>query len=250
MNKTKLLTYTGIITALVFVTTYSIRIPVPFTDGYIHPGDGMVFLSAVILGWKYGAFAAGVGSMLADIIGGYLHWAVPTLLIKAAMALLIGLAMNLRSKTSKAVFALSTSFVWALFVIVAKRLLHSGVANSAEALMKEIGTAGSIPELERLSRVVQTELTLSAFVIIMVVIGIGLYSCKKDKTLDIPLISGMIASGLWMVMAYYGAAYIIYGNVAAPVFSIPMNLVQFVMGLIFAMAVYYPFKKYIIPSTR
>jgi hypothetical protein len=158
--------------------------------------------------------------------------------------------MNLRSKTSKAVFALSTSFVWALFVIVAKRLLHSGVANSAEALMKEIGTAGSIPELERLSRVVQTELTLSAFVIIMVVIGIGLYSCKKDKTLDIPLISGMIASGLWMVMAYYGAAYIIYGNVAAPVFSIPMNLVQFVMGLIFAMAVYYPFKKYIIPSTR
>jgi uncharacterized membrane protein len=246
MKKTKLLVYTGIMTALVFVATYSIKIPVPFTNGYIHPGDGMVFLSAVVLGWKYGAFAAGVGSMLADIIGGYPHWAVPTLVIKTIMALFIGLAMHLRSKASKALFAFSTSFVWTLFVIVTKRLLHYELVNNAEALIKKIEVTGSISELESLGRIVQTELTLSAIIIILVVIGIGLYFYRKGKALDISLLLGMITSGLWMVMAYYGAAYIIYGNFAAPIFSIPMNLVQFVVGLIIAIAVYYPFKKYII----
>src|SRR5690554_5335161 len=108
MYKTKRLAYTGIMTAIVFIATWTIRIPVPATNGYIHPGDGMVFLAAIVLGWKYGLFAAGMGSMLADIIGGYPHWAVPTLIIKSVMALFVGLAFKLRSKTSKAVFAIST----------------------------------------------------------------------------------------------------------------------------------------------
>lgn len=246
MNKTRKLTYTGIMTALVFLATYSIRIPVPVTNGYIHPGDAAVFLAAVILGWQYGIFAAGVGSMLADIIGGYPHWAVPTLIIKSVMALLIGIAMQLRSKTSRTVFAFSTALVWALFTAGMKRLLHVGVSENAEALLKKVDIVNSISELEGLSRAVQTELSLSAVIIVLVVIGIGFYTHRKDKALDISLILGITASGLWMVMAYYWAAYIIYGNLVAPVLSIPSNLVQFVAGFIIALAVYFPTRKYVI----
>ena len=68
-----------------------IRIPIPGTQGYVHLGDAMIFLSVLILGWKYGALAAAFGSMLADIIGGFAMWAPWSFAIKGIMALILGL---------------------------------------------------------------------------------------------------------------------------------------------------------------
>jgi len=71
LQKTKTLTMTGLMTAAVTVATIAIMIPVPNTGGNIHAGDSMIFLSVLVLGWKYGAMASGLGSFLADIISGY-----------------------------------------------------------------------------------------------------------------------------------------------------------------------------------
>ena len=57
-EKIKLLSLTGLLTALVTVSTMAIRIPIPATGGYIHPGDGLVLLSGLLLGPVYGTFAA------------------------------------------------------------------------------------------------------------------------------------------------------------------------------------------------
>ena len=43
-----------------------------------------------MLGGKRGAVAGGVGAALADIVSGYAVWAVPTLICKAVMALVMG----------------------------------------------------------------------------------------------------------------------------------------------------------------
>lgn len=86
----KCLVYTALMTALVFVATFTIKVPVPFTNGYIHPGDSMVFLAGLLLGPFYGAFAAGIGSALADLIAGYTFWMIPTLLIKGLMGFVVG----------------------------------------------------------------------------------------------------------------------------------------------------------------
>ncbi|HHY59617.1 MAG TPA: ECF transporter S component, partial [Clostridia bacterium] len=75
------LTYGSLMMALVFIATYSVRIPIPFTQGYIHPGDSMIFIAALLFGWRFGALVGGFGSALADILGGYAHWAFPTLVI-------------------------------------------------------------------------------------------------------------------------------------------------------------------------
>ena len=61
-----------------------IKIPT-LTGGYMNIGDGMVLLCGFILGPVWGTLAAGIGSMLADLVG-YPIYAVATFLIKALMA--------------------------------------------------------------------------------------------------------------------------------------------------------------------
>ena len=83
----KKLTLAGVLAALVFVMTYVPKVPVPMTGGYVHLGDGAIFLSVLLLG-PLGVPAAAIGSGLADILGGYMVYALPTMVIKAAVALI------------------------------------------------------------------------------------------------------------------------------------------------------------------
>ena len=86
----KKMTITALFTALVCVATLIIQIPVPATNGYIHPGDALIFVAAVFLGARYGLVAGGLGSALADLISGYAFWAPWTFIIKAIMGFAVG----------------------------------------------------------------------------------------------------------------------------------------------------------------
>lgn len=74
--------------AIVFLGVFIIKFPGPF--GYAHIGDSMIFLGVLMLGGKRGAVAGGLGAAIADIVSGYAIWAVPTLVCKALMALVMG----------------------------------------------------------------------------------------------------------------------------------------------------------------
>ncbi|MBP3637501.1 MAG: ECF transporter S component [Clostridia bacterium] len=75
----------GVMAALVFVMTYLPKIPVPVTGGYVHLGDGMIFLAAMLLG-PMGVAASAVGSALSDLVGGYMTYLIPTFVIKGLVA--------------------------------------------------------------------------------------------------------------------------------------------------------------------
>ncbi len=85
-NIKKLVT-AAIFAALTCVATMIINIPIPATNGYINVGDGVVILSAWLLGGIYGVAAAGIGSAMSDILLGYTTYAPGTFVIKALMAL-------------------------------------------------------------------------------------------------------------------------------------------------------------------
>ncbi|MDD3184760.1 MAG: ECF transporter S component [Anaerostipes sp.] len=87
---TKMLTKTAMMMALVFICTYTFKIPVSLTGGYTHLGDCMIFLSVILLGRKYGVVAGAAGAALSDFTGGFLIWVIPTLLIKGMMAWTMG----------------------------------------------------------------------------------------------------------------------------------------------------------------
>ncbi len=70
--------------AFVFLMTVVPRIPIPL--GYAHLGDAAIFLVVFYVGRREGIFAGCLGSALADLIGGFPLWILPTLLIKFLMA--------------------------------------------------------------------------------------------------------------------------------------------------------------------
>ncbi len=84
-------------TALVVVMTIIVQIPIPLTEGYINVGDSIIFLTAILFGPIAGIIAGGIGSALADVISGYAHWALFTLLIKGLEGFVVGISFNLLS---------------------------------------------------------------------------------------------------------------------------------------------------------
>lgn len=90
-EKLRRLLRTAVFTALTCAATVVIQIPMVGTNGYVNIGDCFVLLGAWLLGPACGAFAGGVGSALADLLTGYLHYVPATLLIKAAMAVVAAL---------------------------------------------------------------------------------------------------------------------------------------------------------------
>lgn len=87
------LAVTGLMAALVFIATYffNIKIPVAGTDRTMI-GFANVFciLSGLLLGPVYGGAAAGLGSCLFDLLGGWASSAPVTLITKFAMAFFCG----------------------------------------------------------------------------------------------------------------------------------------------------------------
>ncbi len=80
----------ALLTALVAVATLVLRIPMPATEGDINVGDAVIVAGALFLGGWSAGLAGGIGSALADGLGGYAHWAPFTFFIKAGEGLVIG----------------------------------------------------------------------------------------------------------------------------------------------------------------
>ncbi|MGN0970614.1 MAG: ECF transporter S component [Aristaeellaceae bacterium] len=140
----KQLTLCGVLAALVFVLTYFPKVPVPVTGGYVHLGDGAIFLAVLLLG-PLGIPAAAIGSGLADLIGGYMLYVIPTVIIKGLVALV---AWKLYRKGSWVSAVLA--FVLAEAVMVLGYFLFecftSGVPAAAAAILPNVvqGVAGVV----------------------------------------------------------------------------------------------------------
>lgn len=97
VTSTKKWVVSALFAALTCICTMIIKIPTP-TGGYIHPGDGMVLLCGIVLGPGMGALAAGIGSMLSDLFGGYMVWVPATFIIKALTAMVAALLFRKAGK--------------------------------------------------------------------------------------------------------------------------------------------------------
>lgn len=84
-DKIKFMCLAGVFTALVFVVTAYLHIPT--NNGYIHVGDGIIYLAACLLPFPYGLAVGAGGAFLADCLTGFAIWAPASVVIKALTAL-------------------------------------------------------------------------------------------------------------------------------------------------------------------
>ena len=156
------LTLCGVMAALVFVMTYFPKVPVPVTGGYVHLGDGAIFLAVLLLG-PLGIPAAAIGSGLSDLIGGYMLYVLPTVIIKALVALI---AWKLYRKGHAVSAAIAFVLAEAVMVLgyFAFECFTAGAAAAAAAILPNViqGVAGVVlgmvctmlsPRMEKMLRV-------------------------------------------------------------------------------------------------
>lgn len=88
-SKTGTLVQAAVWAAIITLSTLFFHIPLPMRNGYCNPGDGLILLSGLLTpGWA--AAACGLGSALADLLGGFALYAPATALVKGAMGWLAG----------------------------------------------------------------------------------------------------------------------------------------------------------------
>lgn len=128
------------LTVVVALMTLFVRIPLP-SRGYFNFGDVAVVFSGLVLGQLapgrkllWGAAAGGIGSALADIVGGFGLFAPITLVAKGMEGGICALASG---KTR--------AFRWALLSIGGASMVAGYFI--AEALMPNIGLQGAVSEL-------------------------------------------------------------------------------------------------------
>ncbi len=88
MNRTNFITHIAILTALACVLTFFPKVPVG--GGYVHFGDCIIYVAAILMGPVAGMIVGAIGHSLADLISGFAIFCIPTLIIKGFMGFIIG----------------------------------------------------------------------------------------------------------------------------------------------------------------
>lgn len=87
LSKNRYLTMTALMAALITImTAYICHIPVGVNGGYVHFGDSLIYLAAVLLPRPYALAAAAIGGGLADILTAPM-WTPATVIIKMLIVL-------------------------------------------------------------------------------------------------------------------------------------------------------------------
>lgn len=109
---------TALFAALICAATMLVQIPIPATGGYANLGDGVILICTFLMNPLLAVLAAGLGSMLADLLAGYASFAPGTLIIKAGVALIAALAYKSFGKDRSTKHALAAMIVGGIFAEV------------------------------------------------------------------------------------------------------------------------------------
>ena len=86
-NSAARMTLTGLFAAMItLMTAYICHIPYGANGGYIHFGDALIYIAAVLLPRPYALAAAAIGGGLADLLTAPM-WAPATIIIKMLITL-------------------------------------------------------------------------------------------------------------------------------------------------------------------
>lgn len=133
-TKIKELVESGLTIALICVGIMFFKIPTG--SGYAHLGDSVIFISVLMLGKRRGALSAGIGGFLADLLGGFANWAIPTFIIKYIMGYIMGSIIKNQHNASRYswVFGAVIGSIWQIFGYTLARVFMFNVNTALAAI--------------------------------------------------------------------------------------------------------------------
>lgn len=208
----------SIFTALVFVATVIIRVPIPATGGYFNFGDGIIFAVALLYGPVVGGLSGGIGASIADAIG-YPIFAPGTFVIKFFEGMVAGYVGHMiRTRAKASAFWRVLSVLLGVSLGIAMYYIGTNYMGvSSDIVFNQLLWAG-------------VSLFLGVFVIVVSFLP------QTEATWQT---AGILVGGATMV-----AGYFLYENLLAVLFpalgilaiaEIPANIGQMLVGLTVAL---------------
>jgi uncharacterized membrane protein len=228
MPKSLLISITALMTALIAILTAAFQIYVPFTQGYFNLGEVGVYITAILFGPIIGGVAGGVGSMLADIMTGFPHYALATLVIKGAEGFIVGyLSWAFRdrfSSTTLRYLGIGLGFGLATSLIVIGILRFSGELQLSGG--SEVLPWWLIPFF----------LPSWAWVIFGVVFGLmTVYITIRYEPKAAWNATAMLLGGAVMISGYFLYQLLIFQYAAFA--ELPFNFMQVIIGIMIALPI-------------
>ncbi|MET1102264.1 MAG: ECF transporter S component [Pyrodictiaceae archaeon] len=225
----------AVYTAITFIATVLLVVETPATGGYFNLGEASIYAIAAIAPPLATAIAAGLGPALADLVLGYWYFAPATFAIKFTEGFVVSYLMRrLPGRISLRLRALTAGLGLALALVVSVNGLGgAGGGFGAELAMVNASLAGLglvIPSLV-ISAPAALWLVISLLIAILS-LSLAVISARR------PYMLAMAVGGLIMVTGYFLYEYffsnpiILHRDPAGAFFEIPVNIGQFVAGIL------------------
>lgn len=143
-QKNKQITMSAIFAALVFLATLTGAVAPIGGGAYVHIGDAMIYLAALVLPLPYAVCASAIGAGLADLMLGSAIYIIPTVIVKSLLVVAAKGVSKLSSKSViKDILVCLTGVVTVAGYYVAEVVLLL-ISGSEFTVALSVGAANSI----------------------------------------------------------------------------------------------------------
>lgn len=130
--------------AMIFGLTM-LHVPIG-AGGYIHVGDAVIYVTAMLMGGPWAFFSAAIGAACADIVSGFAVYAVPSAIIKILIAVPFVLISKKQSKllsVRSAIFTIISGVITVLGYFAADLILYreGAIADLPANIIQAAGSA-------------------------------------------------------------------------------------------------------------
>ena len=222
-NPNLFLSYTAIMTALVFVFTVVFNLRIPETEGYFNIGETGVYIAAITGGPIIGAIAGGLGSALSDIALGYPYYAPVTLIVKGLEGLIVGYLVAIFPKLirNNRLIGIALGIILSALLYLLGNAFYMGTAEITLGVISPLNINVSLNQVIWLG---------GALITLFLVIAISIFR-QEHITYALSTLSG----GIEMVLGYFIYEQIIYETGA--VAEIPFNIMQMAIGTVLSLSI-------------
>ena len=217
------ISYTAIMTAIVFIFTVVFSLYIPETKGYFNIGETGVYIAAITGGPIVGGIAGGIGSALSDVALGYTYYAPVTLVVKGVEGILVGYLAIIIPKIlgRNRAMGIAIGLVLSAAMYVLGTTFYLGPAEVTIGVVKPLNLTVTLN---------QAVWIIGAILTLAIIIALTIL---KQEYVAYGLAT--LTGGLEMVLGYFLYEQVVYGPGA--IAEVPFNIMQMIIGTILSLTI-------------